>query len=54
MFIDSGAADIEIAGHGIDVERLMGDHADDLPAGGVGYRLEYVSPHRKRNLLVAN
>jgi hypothetical protein len=47
MFIDRRSADIEIAGHCVDIEGLMGDHGDDLSAGGVGDRLEYVSAHKR-------
>ena len=48
VFIDSCAADIEIAGDRIDVQRPMSDHADDLPTGGISYRLKYVSSHKRK------
>jgi ATP-dependent RNA/DNA helicase IGHMBP2 len=48
VFIDSSAADIEIARDRIDVQRLMSDHADDLPTGRISYRLKYVSSHKRK------
>src|SRR6202165_5096525 len=39
-------ADVEVFRHGIQVQGTPGDQVNDLPACGVGYRLEYISSHQ--------
>lgn len=43
MLGDGGAAHGEIFCDRVQVQGLTGDKADDIPSGGVGYGLEYVS-----------
>jgi hypothetical protein len=48
MLVYRSAAHIEIPGDCIDVQRLVSNQADDLPTGGVGYRLKYISSHKMK------
>jgi hypothetical protein len=45
VFRNGGPAHVKFFCHGIQVQRLVSDHIDDLPARWICYRLEYVSPH---------
>jgi hypothetical protein len=45
VFVNGGPAYFKVLGHGIHVQWVVGDHIYDLPPGGVGYCLKYVSTH---------
>src|SRR5580658_4578909 len=43
MLRDRGTAHLEILCDGVQVHRLAGDKADDIPSDRIGDRLEYIS-----------
>jgi len=47
------AADLELFGNGVHIMGLIGDHADDRPAGGIGDGLVYVTSGFHDNMQVS-
>jgi hypothetical protein len=45
-----GPAHIKVIGNGVQVQGLLSNQVNDLPAGWVGYGLEYVSSGSYHNV----